>query len=1051
MTAPARLRRPASRAALSRARLADPEMTDRPGIRWWWQQPVPVEELLEELRAITAAGFGEVEIAFSPGFWADASQRQALAAVLDEARRLGVGVAMTLGAAWPLQTPNTARGTAYAAQELQYGVTWIGDDGPAASRGDSGRAAAENSAPVDGCGDAVVTPVPVPFDDPDRARGEKLVAVVAGRVARRGTPPRVVPSDNPWGKSTKIIEPERSTLLDETTLTDLTGAVSGEDADAVVTWAPGEGQWALMAFWSRDSEQGVTSFVDAKAARAALAYLDEHQIGQAGAALSADGATATELFEDSLELNADCLFWSLTMLDRFRSLRGYDLTRYLPLLVAHGQCRYWVPEAPPRPDFDSAAADGAPTALGRRVRADYDRTITDLYVSDHLALIQDWAVGHGMRHKAQAAYGQNLEPVRSFRELVRCGGRAEVESLNSGDRVPMRMDRPGWRFTLDWQRSCVGGAHQGGAVRVSTELGAQMDKCYDFSLADYRHMLDKEWAVGVTKPFVHGFAAQDPEAPWPTRGRFGTIVSESWNQRHFPQWEHWKGLTDYWARGTAVLETGTPRVDVAVYRDGFLTTAARGNAEADATAPDRLLDTEALDRAGYGVQLLDPVGLAEEGVVGLEPGPGCGVDAAAAGAAGKTGAGGRRAGGATLPAAECAPGAERVVLFPDGPAYRALILDAALQGGTIPLDAAQGLARAAAAGLAIVVVGRPPTGDAGWGGSDRDPQVADAITAVLAGARVKRVDGWEEVPAALAALGVRPRVAWRGPVLLSQVRDAAEGRYVLVYNPAVEAVALPLEIEGTGRVEVLDLDAGAITPVGAEVVAGRTRVEAALAPLGLAVLRVVPGGESAAGVAEVVGAGGACAVAGAVIGAGAVASSGGDTASLGGAVTGAQAEAGGAELALMDWSLTVTSEEPDGPRTIDLPGQGPGDWRGIAALKDVSGTGVYRAHVEGGAGGEAARAALADAVLSLGELGGSALVRVGDCEFGPVLRDDADVPVGQALAGVVAAGQDPIIEIEVRTTLRNATLAADVYMTGPWAVRHPSVPHGLLGPVRLLF
>ncbi|MDO4899699.1 glycosyl hydrolase [Actinomyces sp.] len=1037
MTAPTDRRRPATRAVLTRARFATPEMTDRPGIRWWWQQPVPVEELLEELRAIAAAGFGEVEIAFSPGFWADAAQREALAAVLAEARHLGVGVAMTLGAAWPLQTPNTTRGTAYAAQELQYGVRWVEGEGRADVRGDAGRSDADSAklpGPARGRGGAVTTPVPAPFDDAELARGGKLVAVVAARVLRRGTPPRVIDSGNPWGKPTKIIEPEHSTLLEETTLTDLTGQVRGEGAGAVVAWTPGEGQWALMAFWSRDSEQGVTSFLDAAAARAALAYLDEQQLGPAGvAALGAEGSTATELFEDSLELNADCLFWSPELLPRFRALRGYDPTRYLPLLIAHGQCRYWVPEAPPRPDFDSADPDGAPTTLGRRVRTDYDRTVTDLYVIDHLALIQDWAAGHGMRHKAQAAYGQNLEPVRSFRELVRCGGRAEVESLNSGDRAPMRRDHPNWRFALDWQRSCVAGAHQGGAVRVSTELGAQMDKCYDFSLADYRHMLDKEWAVGVTKPFVHGFAAQDGEAPWPTRGRFGTVVSESWNHRHFPQWEHWRGLTDYWARGTAVLETGTPRADVAVYRDGFLTTAARGNAEADATAPDRLIDAEPLERAGYNVQILDPVGLAEEGAVGLEAGPGCGINAAAAGAVDQTAAGGQAAGSGTLPAAECAPGAGRVVLFPEGPAYRALVLDAGLQDGAIPLDAARALARTAAEGLAIVLVGRPPTGDAGWGGADADAAVREAVASVLAGPRVQRVDGWAQVPGALAALGVRPRVAWNGPVLLTQVRDAVEGRYVLVYNPAAQAVALPLKIEGARHVEVLDLDTGEITPVGAEATGGRTRVEARLEPLGLAVLRLVSA-QPGPGTGEVTGAGGACAVAGAVVGAGAV-------------ETGRRIGSGGEEIALTEWSLTVTSEEPNGPRTIVLPGQGPGDWREVPALKDVSGTGVYRVRAE--VGGGADPAALADAVLSLGELGGSALVRVGDRVFGPVLRYDAAIAIGGALAAAVAVGREPIIEIEVRTTLRNATLAADAYMTGPWAVEHPSVPHGLLGPVHL--
>lgn len=102
-----------------------PLVTDRPGMRWWWQTPVPPVELVRELRAIAAAGFGEVEIAFSPGFWADDAQCAALTAVLEAANGLGVGVAMTLGAAWPLQTPNTTRGTAHAALELQYGVRYV--------------------------------------------------------------------------------------------------------------------------------------------------------------------------------------------------------------------------------------------------------------------------------------------------------------------------------------------------------------------------------------------------------------------------------------------------------------------------------------------------------------------------------------------------------------------------------------------------------------------------------------------------------------------------------------------------------------------------------------------------------------------------------------------------------------------------------------------------------------------------------------------------------------------------------------------------------------
>ena len=86
----------------------------------------------------------------------------------------------------------------------------------------------------------------------------------------------------------------------------------------------------------------------------------------------------------------------------------------------------------------------------------------------------------------------------------------------------------------------------------------------------------------------------------------------------------------------------------------------------------------------------------------------------------------------------------------------------------------------------------------------------------------------------------------------------------------------------------------------------------------------------------------------------------------------------------------------------------------------------------------------------VGEDGGSAGGRAGGGDMATGRRPGAVVPRGGALAGAVAAGDEAVIESEVRTTLRNAALAADVYTQGPWAVEHPTRPHGLLGPVRLI-
>src|SRR5206468_1734522 len=126
----------------------------------------------------------------------------------------------------------------------------------------------------------------------------------------------------------------------------------------------------------------------------------------------------------------------------------------------------------------------------------------------------------------------------------------------------------------DHYRSLVGGVHQGGGREISTELGAMFLRDQQAGLDLYKSLMDKEWAAGITRPIIHGFAYQPPGSGWPGRDQFSGVVAQSWNQRAFPQWPMFGPLNDYWARGNLVLQQGSPQIDVAVYRDGFVTTAA---------------------------------------------------------------------------------------------------------------------------------------------------------------------------------------------------------------------------------------------------------------------------------------------------------------------------------------------------------------------------------------------------------------------------------------------------------------------------------------------
>ncbi|MDO4259253.1 MAG: glycosyl hydrolase [Actinomycetaceae bacterium] len=962
------LHAPTRRTSFDAERFRTPTTDDRPGFRWWWISPLPAEELVRELRAIHEAGFGEVEIAFSPGFWADDAQRAALGAVLREAEAIGIRVSMTLGAAWPLQTPNTQAGTEFAAKELQYGVAWLGGDGAgsAAREGlDEGGAAPTTDAPI---------PIPPPFDEEEERRAAELVGLVAARVLRRGSDPYFLPPPHPFGAPRSIGGPDDATLLDAESFIDLTdqvvdgGQVAG--AEKIVRWSVPEGEWALISFWSRDCEQGVTSFLDANAARAALDYLAEHQIGEENRDILR--RVGAELFEDSLELNADSLFWSPDFLDRFREYHGYDLRPYLPLVFAHGMCRYWVPNEEPGPAFD---VDGD---LGCRVRSDYNRLVTELYISDHLHLLHQWSTDLGLRHKSQAAYGQNLDVTRSFREFVRVGGRAEGESLNAGERMPMRSDAPLWRYSLDWMRHVVGGAHQGGASRISSELGAQFGCAFNVALEDYRGLMHKEWASGITKPFVHGFATQDEEAPWPTRSRFWNIVAESWNDQHFPEWGNWGAMTDYWARATVALESGIPRTDIAVYRDGFLTTGARGNPEEDATAPERLVDSEALEKCGYSVQFLDPLG--------IEAGDGSGD-----------------------------------VLFGDGPAYRALVIDER----SFPLRAARALSTAVQRGVRVVLVGPTPDSDRGWGGSDHSNNVRQIFSELLEVDRLVRcVDSWEEVPTALAEIGVHPRVSVSAPGVLSQYRELDDGALVLLYAHGLEGfdgevtVELP-GISGGAATELLDLWSGQAAPIPSSSGEGQVSIRLRIHSGEVALVRICPiheaggppGGLDAENTAVThIGPGGKL----------------------------LPGKASSDESEVTNWSLRVVTEEPGESRTLEFPSQGPGDWLTIPELADISGVATYRAqaHIPN------------NAYLRLGEFRGSVRVRISGSdnsamEYGPyfasgTLIDLRDIPAGEAA-----------IEIDLATTLVNAAVKAEILDGGPWKLEVAAQPSGLIGAVHL--
>ncbi|WP_240522007.1 glycosyl hydrolase [Amycolatopsis vastitatis] len=942
---------------LSPTQFAHPDNHFKPAMRWWWQKPLDDTEALRELQVIADAGFGEIEIAFSAGAWATDEQRTILGHVLDKAAQLGIKISMTMGAAWPVQTPSTGAGSGFASQELQYGRVHLTG------------------------GQSFSGPVTPPIDAAQLPQARKLVAVTAARVVDAG--PDVTTPGQP---------PAKSTVLDPASLTDLTAQVK----DGNLTWrAPDGGNWDLFAFWSRENKGNYTNPFDADASRKAAQDLDQIQIGQDNAPkLRKAGA---DLFEDSLELHGTSIFWTPKMESEFRGRRGYDMAKYLPLMFVQGESDFPVP--PKEPNADFALSDGS----AGKIRHDYYETLTDLYIGNHLQVFQDWAKQYGMQYKAQAAYLQDLEPIRSFRSLQSFGARSETESLDAGENLPISTDDPAWRNSLAFQQTIASSVHQTGGDLLSVELGAFFKPAYSMNLDNYRDLMGKEWAAGVSQPFIHGFALQTAGAAWPGTTRFGETVTDSWNDKNFPQWSSWAALNGYFARGTSVLETGTAKTDVAVYSDSFL--SPRGN-----QSP---FDAHRLEEQGFSVEYLDPQGLARDS---------------------------RPANGE---------------LFPRTSGYHALVVDQRAIGH----DAAAAILRAAHAGVRIVFVGALPDHDTTFASGGRgDADVKNSVAETLKQPSAARVASQNDVAGALKRLGLAPRMASGGTQVLSQWREVKGGAYAYLYNPSDHPVTFTPSFGVQGVPSEMNLWNGTVSPLAQYTTGnGRTALPMTLQGREGKVIAIDKDARSAV---HVVGSsapeGGQLAISGGKIvfratesGTQAFQLSTGRTVDVTTEVPDSDRPLSGPPSSRPSviepwspWSLSVKSVTPTGGATVTVPsGLGDSqfqqfrlkDWRDITDLSGESGVGTYTANTvlpDGwrNAGG---------VQLDLGHVDGTADISVNGQLVGNQITDGRQWDIGRWLH----PGTNTV-QITVRTTLRNAVSKYNKKSTA-------SQPYGLRGPVTL--
>ena len=511
--------------------------TAKPWTRWWWQGSAVDKQTLKKLmEEYSVAGLGGLEITpiygvkgeeasfinFLSPQWMDM-----LSYTLQEAKNLHIGIDMANATGWPFGGPWVK--PADACKNVQYMSYQLKE------------------------GESIDTPsrfLQKPFyrsESRMQVDLKTLLYPIANNKNLQLYAFDQVRFEKELRPSTIMAYSSQGTVLDLSALLDTAG---------VLHWRAPEGNWKLYALFigdhgkmvERASPGGEGDVIDHFSAVALQHYL--HRFDQAFAGKNIKGIRS--FFNDSYEVDdaKGQSNWTPALLAEFEKRRGYDLRKYLPLLL----------------ERDSSA-------IGKRILCDYRLTISDLLFDNFTKPWQQWAAGKHTMVRNQSH-----------------GSPANILDLYAAVDIPETEGADILRYKF-----ATSTAHVTGKQLASAESATWLGEHFQSSLSDVKQAVDKYLIGGVNHLFWHGTVYSPPGEPWPGRLFYAAV--------HFTQantwWNDFSTLNQYVARCQSFLQKGKPDNDILLYypffdrisamekdllihfdgMDGFDKTAFKSNAE----------------------------------------------------------------------------------------------------------------------------------------------------------------------------------------------------------------------------------------------------------------------------------------------------------------------------------------------------------------------------------------------------------------------------------------------------------------------------------------